>query len=204
MSVPIAVLLHNVRSAHNVGSIFRTADAAGVSRLYLTGVTPAPVDRFNRVQKEVAKVALGAENFVPWETSKSPTRIIERLRREGWQVVAVEQDERSEDYSRFKMRKPTLFIFGDEVRGVSKRLLEKCDVILEIPMRGTMVRHAHHPRFTKRGKESLNVSVAAGIVLVSLRRQPLPRSENCVSVRNGVDDLPFRVEESNDVVRIAP
>ena len=87
----IAVLLHNVRSAHNVGSIFRTCDAAGVSRVYLTGYTPAPTDRFGRAQKDIAKTALGAEHNVPWEYRKSPTAVIARLNKTRWRIVGVEQ-----------------------------------------------------------------------------------------------------------------
>jgi tRNA G18 (ribose-2'-O)-methylase SpoU len=147
----MAVLLHNVRSTHNVGSIFRTADAAGVSRVFLTGYTPLPVDRFGRPQKDIAKTALGAETYVPWESAKSPGALLKRLKKEGWQIVGVEQDERAIEYSEFKPAEKTLFIFGNEVRGISKALRDICDVIVEIPMRGK--------------KESLNVSVTAGIIL---------------------------------------
>ncbi len=151
MELQIAILLHDIRSAHNVGSIFRTADAAGVARAYLSGYTPKPVDRFGRPQKEIAKTALGAETFLPWEYRASPDAIIAKLKRLGWEIVGVEQDTHAIDYRKFKMRKPTLFIFGNEVRGLSKALRAKCDALTEIPMYGR--------------KESLNVSVAAGIVL---------------------------------------
>ncbi len=147
----VAVLLHNVRSTHNVGSIFRTADAAGVSHIYLTGYTPAPTDRFGRVQKDIAKTALGAESTVPWERFVSPARLLTMLRKEGWYIVGVEQDPRAQEYRSFRAREKTVFIFGNEVLGISKDLRKKCDALIEIPMRGT--------------KESLNVSVAAGIVL---------------------------------------
>jgi 23S rRNA (guanosine2251-2'-O)-methyltransferase len=146
-----AVLLHNVRSAHNVGSILRTADAAGVARVYLTGYSPKPLDRFGRSQKEIAKTALGAESNVPWEYTKSPFAIVAVLRVRGWRIVGVEQDPRSTDYRKFKSNKPTLFVFGNEVNGIPQKLLTVCDSIIEIPMRGK--------------KESLNVSVAAGIIL---------------------------------------
>ena len=147
----VAVLFHNVRSAHNVGALFRTADGAGVSKVYLTGYTPTPLDRFGRPQKEIAKTALGAEKTVPWEYAKSPAGVIERLRRDGWTIVGVEQDARSVDYRSFKVGGDTLFIFGAEVRGLSPALCRRCDVLIEIPMHGA--------------KESLNVSVAAGIIL---------------------------------------
>ena len=151
MKNTMGVLLHNVRSAHNVGSIFRTADAAGVLRMYLSGYMPRPLDRFGRVQKDIAKTALGAERFIPWEYYASPNALISRLKKEGWRIVGVEQDARARDYRSFKTKQPTLFIFGNEVRGLSKRVRDMCDALIEIPMRGK--------------KESLNVSVAAGIIL---------------------------------------
>src|SRR5580704_7174209 len=98
----IALLLHNIRSAHNVGSIFRTADAAGVAGIFLSGYTPSPVDRFGNARKDISKVALGAEKNIPWEYEKTPDRIISRLREEGWQIVGVEQDKRSIHYRKFK------------------------------------------------------------------------------------------------------
>lgn len=146
-----AVLFHNVRSTHNVGSLFRTADGAGVSKIYLTGYTPTPIDRFGRERKDIAKTALGAEFLVPWEYSKQPATIIKRLRKEGWTIVGVEQDAEAIDYRAFTPQQPTLFIFGSEVRGLSPALRKQCDALIEIPMRGS--------------KESLNVSVAAGIIL---------------------------------------
>lgn len=146
-----AVLLHNIRSAHNVGSIFRTCDAAGVSRVYLSGYTPLPIDRFGRPQKDIAKTALGAEASVPWTYTKSPTLLIRSLREKMWRIVGVEQHSRSQDYRNFKGGAHTLFIFGNEVRGISPQMLAGCDDIIEIPMRGK--------------KESLNVSVAAGVIL---------------------------------------
>jgi tRNA G18 (ribose-2'-O)-methylase SpoU len=151
----VSVLLHNIRSAHNVGSIFRTADAAGVSRLYLTGYTPTPTDRFGRPQKDIAKTALGAERTVPWEYHKDPIMFIAKLKTAGACVVGVEQDGRARDYRSFTPEGMAVYLFGNEVRGLSKQLLERCDTIVEIPMHGK--------------KESLNVSVAAGIILFSLR-----------------------------------
>lgn len=146
-----AILLHNVRSAHNVGSIFRTADAAGVARLYLSGYCPQPVDRFGRAQKDIAKTALGAERTVSWEYHASPAALLARLRQEGWRIVGVEQDPRAHDYRAHARREKTLYVFGNEVRGLSPQLRDACDELVEIPMRGQ--------------KESLNVSVAAGIIL---------------------------------------
>lgn len=151
----MAVLLHNVRSAHNVGSILRTADASGVSRVYLTGYTPSPVDRFGRAQREIAKTALGAERFLAWEHHMSPLRLVRALRHSGWRVVGVEQDARSKNWRMFRRPRKTLFIFGNEVRGLSPALRASCDNLIEIPMRGA--------------KESLNVSVAAGVILFGVR-----------------------------------
>ncbi|MDO8514430.1 MAG: RNA methyltransferase [bacterium] len=151
----VTVLLHNIRSAHNVGSIFRTADAAGISHIYLSGYTPTPRDRFGRSQKEIAKTALGAEKDVPWEHHTAPMRLLSKLKKDGWKIVCVEQDARARDYRSLKIKKPTLFVFGNEVRGVPKNILKTCDSIVEIPMHGR--------------KESLNVSVAAGIILFSVR-----------------------------------
>lgn len=150
----IAVLLHNVRSTHNVGSIFRTADGAGAQKIYLSGYTPAPTDRFGRVRKDIAKTALGAEKMVPWEYRFSPAKIIAELKSGGWKIVGVEQDERAVDYRRFQIKRPTLFIFGNEVKGIAPALRNQCDTLVEIPMHGK--------------KESLNVSVAAGIILFTV------------------------------------
>lgn len=153
----VRVLLHNVRSAHNVGSIFRTADAAGVSRVWLSGYTPRPVDAFGRVQKDIAKTALGAEQFLAWEYAKDPMTIISKARSEGFSVVGIEQDARAQDYRSFISGEKTLLILGNEVRGISPSLRAACDLLLEIPMRGK--------------KESLNVAVAAGIVLFNTQKR---------------------------------
>lgn len=145
------VLLHNIRSSHNVGSIFRTCDGAGVTEIILSGYTPAPIDRFGRLQKDIAKTALGAEHTISWSHVKTPSTAIRRAKKAGMRIVGVEQDARSIDYRTYKDDVPTLFLFGNEVKGLSKSLRDACDTILEIPMHGK--------------KESLNVSVAAGIVL---------------------------------------
>jgi tRNA G18 (ribose-2'-O)-methylase SpoU len=147
----ISVILHDIRSSENVGSIFRTSDAAGVSKIYLTGYTPAPLDRFKRKNTKLSKAALGAEDFMPWESAADVHALIEKLKAEGVAVVAVEQDARSISYTAWKSEKPAAFIFGNEVEGVPKDVLDICDAILEIPMSGK--------------KESLNVSVSAGVVL---------------------------------------
>ncbi|TAL48797.1 TrmH family RNA methyltransferase [Patescibacteria group bacterium] len=151
MKREVYLILHNIRSCHNVGSIFRTADAAGVSKIYLTGYTPAPHDRFGRGVKEIAKVALGAERTMSWEKRKDIGRLIENLKREKVFVVAVEQERRARDYRKAKIKFPCVFIFGSEVGGLTESVLNLADVIAEIPMHGK--------------KESLNVSVAVGVTV---------------------------------------
>jgi tRNA G18 (ribose-2'-O)-methylase SpoU len=131
--------------------MFRTADAAGVTKIYLTGYTPTPLDRFRRKRKDVTKTALGAEDFVPWEYVRSPQTLLKRLRREGFSIVALEQSSRAVDYKKLKVAFPAAVLLGNEVRGLSPGLLRACDAVAEIPMHGR--------------KESLNVAVAAGIFL---------------------------------------
>ncbi len=147
----VVVILHNVRSVYNVGSVFRTSDAIGVSKIYLTGYTPTPLDRFARERKDVAKSALGAQKSVEWEHFKNVSCVFKKLKKKEFEIVAVEQSKKSIDYKEYKPKRKMVFIFGNEVRGVSKQLLSKCDKIIEIPMKGK--------------KESLNVSVSAGVIL---------------------------------------
>ncbi len=151
------ILLHNIRSIHNVGSIFRTADAAGVTKIFLTGYTPTPLDRFGREVKELSKVALGGELSVEWEYVKSPITLLKKLKKEylknktKLQVIAIEQDTKSVDYKKVQVTYPVLFLVGNEVEGISKSILKECNVIAEIPMKGA--------------KESLNVGVSLGIAI---------------------------------------
>lgn len=143
--------LHNIRSTHNVGSILRTADGVGVTKVFLCGYTPSPVDRFGRKRKDVAKVALGAEETVPWDHCEDTQECLTQLKCEGVRVVALEQDARSVPYTTLSLNTPTVLVLGEEVEGLPKEVLDMADVIIEIPMRGS--------------KESLNVSVAAGIAM---------------------------------------
>lgn len=145
------LLLDNIRSVHNVGSIFRTAETLGITKIYCLGTTPTPNDRFNRKRTDFAKVSLGAEDSLPWEHITSATSIIKSLKKEGFEVISIEQHSSSVDYKKVKPKDRSLIILGNEVDGVSKSLLNASDVIAEIPMKGQ--------------KESLNVSVAAGVVL---------------------------------------
>ncbi|MDD5068908.1 MAG: TrmH family RNA methyltransferase [Candidatus Pacebacteria bacterium] len=151
MKKEIVVILHNIRSEQNVGSIFRTSDAAGVSKIYLTGYTPAPLDKFGRKAKGIAKTALGAEEFIAWEKLKTPASLFSKLKKSGFKILAIEQDKKAVDYKKIKIGLKTAFVFGNEVEGISKSLLQKVDEIAFIPMKGR--------------KESLNVSVSAGIAL---------------------------------------
>jgi len=145
------VMLHNIRSAHNVGSIFRTAEAAGVSKIYLTGFTPMPRDRFGRMRQDIKKTALGAEKMVSWEYVSRIDTLFKRLRKEDFYIVGVEQSKQSIDYKAVRSKQKTALVFGNEVRGLSSAILNRCDIVAEIPMKGK--------------KESLNVSVTVGIIL---------------------------------------
>jgi 23S rRNA (guanosine2251-2'-O)-methyltransferase len=147
----IYILLHNIRSTHNVGSIFRTADAAGVTKIFISGYTPTPIDKFGKARSDIAKTALGAELTIPWEYGRSPTSAILKMKRNGVQLVAIEQAAHSIDYKKVKVRYPVLFLVGNEVKGLSPALIKKCDIVAEIPMKGE--------------KESLNASVSFGIAL---------------------------------------
>ena len=147
------LILHNIRSVENVGAMFRTADGAGVNKIYLTGYTPAPIDRFGRKRGDLAKSALGAEEFVAWEYRKGVSLLLSKLKKKGFQIIGIEQAKNSVDYKTLRLRsgQGNAFIVGPEVKGIPKSILKKCDIIAEIPMRGR--------------KESLNVSVALGIAL---------------------------------------
>ncbi|MBU3668764.1 MAG: RNA methyltransferase [Candidatus Taylorbacteria bacterium] len=155
----IAAFLPNIRSSHNVGSIFRTSDALGISKIFLAGYTPCPVDRFQRVQKEIAKTALGAEKNIPWEYIKDIPGCFKKLKKEGYLVVGIEQDGKSIDYKKFKLNKvlkesgytKVVFVVGNEVDGLSQKEKSFCDYIVEIPMKGE--------------KESMNVVVSFGIAV---------------------------------------
>lgn len=145
------LILHDIRSVENVGAMFRTADAAGIDKIYITGYTPAPLDRFGRKRGDLAKSALGAEEFVAWEQKKTLAPLLAKLKKERYLIIGLEQDKRSIDYKKVKLSEKNVFLVGTEVTGIPKNVLSKCDVIAEIPMRGK--------------KESLNVSVSLGIAL---------------------------------------
>ena len=150
----IRILLDNIRSVHNAGSIFRTAETLGISMIYCGETTPDPVDRFKRPRKDFIKVSLGAEKLIAWEHVDDPIALVKNLKKEGFKVVALEQAADSLDYKDIEAGDKVLVILGNEVDGVSESLLELADDIAEIPMKGD--------------KESLNVSVAAGVFLYRL------------------------------------
>ncbi len=160
------LILENIRSAQNVGSLFRTSDAVGISKIYLVGYTPDPIDQFGRPRGDIAKAALGAEKTIPWQHAKTITPLLKKLKKEGFQIIAIEQDIKAIDYkkihSKLKTKAKIAFILGNEVSGVSKKALTLSDYIAEIPMRGVL---AHNRRADDKGKESLNVSVAGGVAL---------------------------------------
>ncbi|MFA5937439.1 MAG: TrmH family RNA methyltransferase [Candidatus Paceibacterota bacterium] len=145
------LIIHDIRSVTNVGAMFRTADAVGINKIYLTGFTPTPLDRFGNIRKDLTKSALGAEKFIPWEYKKNTQSLLNKLKREKYFIIGIEQDKKSVDYKKVKLQTKNVFIVGAEVTGIPKNVLAKCDVIAEIPMRGK--------------KESLNVSVACGVAL---------------------------------------
>lgn len=149
-----SLLLHDIRSVHNVGAIFRTADAAGVDRVYLSGYTPGPCDRFGRARKDFAKTSLGAERVLSWSHVSVPERLLSELKKGGVRIIALEQAPRSVDYKRVKTGARCLIMLGNEVEGLPKKLLNAANVIAEIQMRGK--------------KESLNVSAAAAVFLFRL------------------------------------
>jgi 23S rRNA (guanosine2251-2'-O)-methyltransferase len=145
------VILHDIRSHYNVGAIFRTADGAGVSRIYLAGYTPSPIDRFGRPVPEIHKTALGAELTLPYESVLDVDTLIKKLQAEGFVVAAIEQTKESIMLDDFVLPQKVAYILGSETEGIPPAVSAACDVVVEIPMLGE--------------KESLNVSVAAGIVL---------------------------------------
>jgi tRNA G18 (ribose-2'-O)-methylase SpoU len=149
MKRKIRLMAHNIRSLWNVGAFFRTCDALAVEHLYLTGYTPHPP------RIEITKTAIGAEHTVPWEHAREPLPIIEQLKKEGWQIVALELTKQSIDISSFMPDQKVCLIVGHELEGVPEQILNLSDAIVQIPMLGE--------------KESLNVSVAAGIALHRLR-----------------------------------
>lgn len=149
--LPVVVVLDNIRSLSNVGSLFRTADAFRIRELFLCGITACPPHR------EIHKTALGADETVKWRYFKTTAEACETLKAMGYQIVAVEQVEGSVMLQDYQMQPDTAFILGNEVDGVSDEALPFCDAALEIPQEGT--------------KHSLNVSVCGGIIMWNIFKQ---------------------------------
>jgi 23S rRNA (guanosine2251-2'-O)-methyltransferase len=149
--LPVSVLLENVRSMYNVGSFFRTADAAGVEKLYLCGITGYPP------KNAISKTALGAEETVPWQHDWDPVAVLHSLRARGYEVAAIETSARSVDLFDWQPRFPVCLLFGHEVEGLSEPLREMADTHVRIPMLGL--------------KHSLNVATAGGIAIYELLRK---------------------------------
>ncbi|OGI15218.1 MAG: hypothetical protein A3E38_02865 [Candidatus Moranbacteria bacterium RIFCSPHIGHO2_12_FULL_54_9] len=151
----LILIIHNVRSAHNVGSLFRTADGAGVAEIILTGYTAKPPKKdalhLTAAEKAFQKTALWAEGHISWRKAGALGTVLTSLRKDGWEIIALEQHTRSVGYLTYKPKRLVALLVGNEVRGVDAKILKRCDRIIDIPMRG----HKH----------SLNVSVAAGIAL---------------------------------------
>ena len=149
--IPVSFLVENVRSVHNVGSIFRTADGMGAEKIYIAGYSAYPP------RDDLSKVALGAEISVPWEQNDYPLKIAEKIKSNGIQLIGLEQTHSSPSIYEIEWKFPVCIVLGNEVTGVSDELLSVCDPCVEIPMRGV--------------KQSLNVSVAAGVVGYEVARQ---------------------------------
>ncbi|MDI6883265.1 MAG: RNA methyltransferase [Patescibacteria group bacterium] len=141
--LPFYVICDNIRSLENIGSIFRTADALRINKIFLGGISPTPP------QQKISKTALGAEKWLSWEHQWQTWRVIEKLKKEKVLIVALEQTKNSLPYFKFKPKFPMALVLGNEIKGVSPSVLKRTDKIISLPMFGK--------------KESLNVAVAFGI-----------------------------------------
>lgn len=158
----LVVIAHNLRSTHNVGSIFRTCDGFGVDRLYLTGYTPYPTQpgdqrlphEAEKLSRQIHKTALGAETSLPFEHRPSVEALLDQLRADGYRLVGLEQDPRSQPLASYRPSARLALLLGEEVAGIAPELRQRLDDLVEITMHGR--------------KESFNVSVAAGIALYGL------------------------------------
>lgn len=153
--LPFCVVLNNIRSAHNVGSIFRTCDGAGVEKVWLCGITGYPPNA------QIAKTALGAQKQVPWEYEENALDLIKKLKNKGYTIVLLEQTEKSMLYQDFSPQGKICLVVGNEITGVCDSLVDICDRAIEIEMAGI--------------KNSLNVSVALGIVAYHIRNGIIKR-----------------------------
>jgi tRNA G18 (ribose-2'-O)-methylase SpoU len=149
--LPVYLILENIRSLWNVGSMFRSADGAGIARIYLCGYTARPP------RPEISKTALGAENHVPWEGVQDPAKAVKILQHQGIPVLALEQTDSSVSLWEAPIELPLGLVVGNEVEGISSHVVSLADGALEIPLHGI--------------KESLNVAVACGIALFEIARR---------------------------------
>lgn len=147
---PIIIILDNIRSLNNIGSVFRTADAFLIEKIYLCGITATPP------HKDIQKTALGATDSVAWEHSKSTLELIQGLKKEGVSILSIEQAENATELQNVVLKKGEKYavVFGNEVKGVSQEVVSESDMVIEIPQYGT--------------KHSLNISVSAGVVIWDL------------------------------------
>ena len=143
------VALNSIRSLHNVGSIFRTCDAVGIEKLFLCGITGYPPNQ------QLAKTALDAQKHVPWEYREDLIKLVDELKKNGYEIVLLEQIEGSVYYQDYKPRGKVCLVIGNEVSGIAGELVKKCDTAIEIEMAGI--------------KNSLNVSVAFGVVAYHIK-----------------------------------
>ncbi|HLD31356.1 MAG TPA: RNA methyltransferase [Patescibacteria group bacterium] len=149
MKRTLFLILPDIRSCHNVGAMFRTADACGFAKIYLVGYTPCPP------KPQIDKVSLGAEKWMAWENRQDLPCLLRELRQAGVRVIALEKTAKSVDIKKVrKTKKPLALLVGNEVDGISESIMKLCDQVVHIPMQGR--------------KESLNVSVAAGIAMYML------------------------------------
>lgn len=151
----LIAVLDNIRSLHNVGSIFRTADGAGFEEVYLCGITPTPLDRFGKKRVPLTKVSLGAEDSLLWHYCEKTADAITQLKERGFMIIALEQSTDAVSLDALTpLKENNALIIGNEVEGIAPELLKQADIVVELPMRGH--------------KESLNVSVAFGIAAYAL------------------------------------
>ncbi|MBN2411291.1 RNA methyltransferase [candidate division KSB1 bacterium] len=155
---PVVAIADNIRSLHNVGALFRTSDGAFIEHLYLCGITGVPP------RGEIRKTSLGAEETVPWSYEKDAASVITRLKKQGYQIVALEHTSNSRHYGDADYRFPLCLIVGNEYHGMQDHLVEMADLAIEIPMIGV--------------KQSLNVSVAFGIALYEILQKYQQRKMN--------------------------
>ncbi len=165
----IVLVVHDIRSTHNVGALLRTCDGLGISQVYLTGYTPFPKkgqDKrlphiISKLDKQINKTALGAEHSVSWQQSDNVDEVIVSLERKGYKIIGLEQTKDATKLQNFDPPEKVALVLGSEVEGISQELLKKCDIVLEIPMLGK--------------KESFNVVEAASMALYHFRYSPFKK-----------------------------